>query len=279
METFARVVLILWGWRGTARASSSCLQFELTGEVSTPDPVQLIANYSAVSRTELFGKCAPSCLRDKDCNAFDICEGECRTIRGWIPVYEDSNPSNLCERHQIECADRYYYDRRQDTCVLHYYCDFESVTEAGCFLTESHQDEFDWSRHTGSTPSSITGPSSAMLGSYYKYIETSYNSLNDRATLQSKVTFEEKMYCLTLYYHMYGSDIKELVIATQNGTQTPVTHWSMTGDQGNVWHRLPGVSLSLDPHTKVLITGVHGSSFEGDIAIDFVELWPFDCPN
>lgn len=63
-------------------------------------------------------------------------------------------------------------------------------------------------------------------------------------------TFTEKMYCLTLYYHMYGSTIGELIIATQNGTQTPVTHWSMTGDQGNVWHRLPGVSLSLDPHTK-----------------------------
>ena len=35
-----------------------------------------------------------------------------------------------------------------------------------------------------------TGPSSAFLGSYYKYIETSGNYENNRATLQSTVAFE-----------------------------------------------------------------------------------------
>ncbi|XP_034308335.2 uncharacterized protein [Magallana gigas] len=171
---FCTVLVYLTLWVSSTRCSGSCVLFELAQEVSPTESIQVISNYSAASRTELFGICAPRCMKDIRCNAFDICNGECRTIRGWLPVYTDSGSGNVCERHQIDCDAGYYYDRQTERCVRHYYCDFELVTETSCFLSESHADNADWTRHTGTTPYSNTGPSSAKFGSYYKYLQSAY---------------------------------------------------------------------------------------------------------
>lgn len=275
---FCRVLIFLTLWVRPTLCSGSCVQFEFAQKMPPSESIQVISNYSAASRMELFGICGPRCMKDTKCNAFNICNGECQTIRGWLPIYTDSGSGDLCERHQIECGAGYYYDRQKERCVRHYYCDFELVTETACFLSESKTDDFDWTRRTGATPDLNTGPSSAKFGSYYKYIETTYYA-NYRGILESIEHFEDKMYCLTLYYHMYGTTINQLIISTKNGTNTPVDHWTKTGSQGNTWYKLSGVNLLLDSQTKVLITGVKGSSYYGDIAIDFVELWPFPCPG
>lgn len=98
---FCTVLVFLTLWVSSTRCSGSCVQFELAQEVSPTESIQVISNYSAASRTELFGVCAPRCMKDIRCNAFDICNGECRTIRGWLPAYTDSGSGNVCERHQI----------------------------------------------------------------------------------------------------------------------------------------------------------------------------------
>uniref|UniRef100_A0A8W8LTB5 MAM domain-containing protein n=1 Tax=Magallana gigas TaxID=29159 RepID=A0A8W8LTB5_MAGGI len=235
VEMFCTVLVFLTLFVRTILCSSSCVQFEFAQEVSPTESIQVLSNYSAASRTELFGICAPKCMKDLRCNAFDICNGECRTIRGWLPVYTDSVSGDMCERHQIGLTANYYYN---------------------------------------------TGPSSAKFGSYYKYIQSAYSSSYVyRGTLESIEHFDDKIYCLSLYYHMYGSNIKSLIISTQNGTDAPVNHWTMTGNQGNAWNRLSGLNLRLDPQTKVLITGEQATNYRGDIAIDFVELWPYACPG
>uniref|UniRef100_A0A8W8LNW0 MAM domain-containing protein n=1 Tax=Magallana gigas TaxID=29159 RepID=A0A8W8LNW0_MAGGI len=195
------------------------------------ESIQVISNYSAVSRTELFGVCVPRCMKDIRCNAFDICNGECRTIRGWLPIYTDSGSGDPCERHQI-----------------------------------------------GSTPSSSTGPTAAHRGLYYKFIETSSGAVGDKAILESSRAFQVKTYCLTMYYHMYGATINTLTIRTKNGNNAAIDRWTLTGNQGDVWHHLSGVNLPLDSQTKIIVEATKGSSITGDIAIDYVELWPFACP-
>uniref|UniRef100_K1PIW9 MAM domain-containing glycosylphosphatidylinositol anchor protein 1 n=1 Tax=Magallana gigas TaxID=29159 RepID=K1PIW9_MAGGI len=87
-----------------------------------------------------------------------------------------------------------------------------------------------------------------------------------------------KTYCLTMYYHMYGDTINTLTIRTQRGSNAAIDRWKLSGDQGNVWHYLSGVNLPLDSQTKIIIEATKGSSFTGDTAIDYVELWPFACP-
>lgn len=98
---FCRVLIFLTHWVGTTFCARSCVKFEFAQEMPPSESIQVIFNYSAVSRTELFGVCVPRCMKDIRCNAFDICNGECRTIRGWLPIYTDSGSGDLCERHQI----------------------------------------------------------------------------------------------------------------------------------------------------------------------------------
>lgn len=43
-----------------------------------------------------------------------------------------------------------------------------------------------------------------------------------------------RSYCLTFYYHMLGSNMGDLKIFTQNGTQSAVEKWSTCGNQGDV---------------------------------------------
>ena len=118
----------------------------------------------------------------------------------------------------------------------------------------------------------------------------------------------DKTYCLTMYYHMYGDTTNTLTVRTQKGNNAAIDRWQRAGDHGNAWHRLSGLSLPLDPDTKVtfgyqniqiwrccqklvclninrfsfffqiFIEATKGSSYTGDIAIDYIELWPFACP-
>ncbi|XP_056001021.1 MAM domain-containing glycosylphosphatidylinositol anchor protein 1-like [Ostrea edulis] len=263
-----------------ASLGNACLEFKFSREISASDSIQVISNYTGSSKEELFGLCAPRCLSDMACNAFDICieKLQCRTIRGWTPFLTGDVSAGLCRRYQIECDDGYFYDRENKTCRKHEYCDFEGDPESSCFLSESTADEFDWTCHTGPTKSVGTGPTSAASGQYYKYIETSKIGQHERALLETTKTFQDKTYCLTMYYHMYGATTESLLIQTKKVNDAHITRWQKSGNQGNIWYQLSGVNLTLDSQTKILIEATKGSSYTGDIAIDHVKLWPFACP-
>lgn len=68
-------------------------------------------------------------------------------------------------------------------------CSFESSSwesDYSCGLSQLTNDRFDWTRMTGPTSSSSTGPSFASDGGYYLYIEASNTAFNDNAVLMSK---------------------------------------------------------------------------------------------
>lgn len=68
-------------------------------------------------------------------------------------------------------------------------CEFEYTNwenERSCKLNQVYGiDNFNWTRRSGSTSSSSTGPSSASQGYYYMYIETSSTSYGQNAVLMS----------------------------------------------------------------------------------------------
>lgn len=68
-------------------------------------------------------------------------------------------------------------------------CEFEYTNWANdrsCNLNQVYGiDNFDWTRRSGYTPSSNTGPSSASQGSYYMYIETTSKRYGQNAVLMS----------------------------------------------------------------------------------------------
>ncbi|MBN1788166.1 MAG: PASTA domain-containing protein [Sedimentisphaerales bacterium] len=139
-------------------------------------------------------------------------------------------------------------------------------------------DDYDWTRDSGGTPSSSTGPSSGANGStWYMYLETSDGSgaydEGDTAFLEGP-DLNANAYDMNLsfYYHMYGSEMGTLYVDVYNGSSWDLDIWSISGQQH---------SSSSDPYTqanvdlssysgiiKVRFRAVAAGGYRGDMAID-----------
>ncbi|XP_019646647.1 PREDICTED: MAM and LDL-receptor class A domain-containing protein 1-like, partial [Branchiostoma belcheri] len=150
-------------------------------------------------------------------------------------------------------------------------CDFE--TSDLCGYTQDSTDDLDWTRHSGQTPTSATGPSvDHTLGSgYYVYLETSVGSPGDAARLVSALfPVSSVPYCLRFYYHMFGDSSMgtlNVYIRKQGILGAPV--WTVTGNQGNAW-QFGHAQLDGSSSFNVVFEAVRGNGFRGDIAIDDV---------
>ena len=87
-----------------------------------------------------------------------------------------------------------------------------------CGLIQSEYDDFDFSRQSGRTGTSNTGPSTDHTtlsdAGHYIYIETSYPQLKgDVAQVMTPVFKGSAPKCrLTFAYHMFGSGIGDLEV-------------------------------------------------------------------
>ncbi|XP_019646180.1 PREDICTED: enteropeptidase-like, partial [Branchiostoma belcheri] len=113
-------------------------------------------------------------------------------------------------------------------------CDFELGL---CGWRQAHDDNFDWIRHSGSTPSDDTGPSADhTTGSgYYIYIETSSGSSGSVARVISPLVTTTSAKCVQFWYHMYGRDVNRLRVYMKTGSSLGNPVWTRTGAQGNQW--------------------------------------------
>ncbi|CAH1795585.1 unnamed protein product, partial [Owenia fusiformis] len=105
-------------------------------------------------------------------------------------------------------------------------------------------DDFDWTRLSGPTPTSNTGPSADhTTGSgYYMYTESSEPVLEgQRARIMGPLMPSIDAlsnYCFEFFYHMYGSSVGTLRVVFLGLTGKPeTTIWEVTGNQGNVWYK------------------------------------------
>jgi MAM domain, meprin/A5/mu/SprB repeat/Secretion system C-terminal sorting domain/Pregnancy-associated plasma protein-A len=146
--------------------------------------------------------------------------------------------------------------------------------DLGLFVQVTGTDNFNWTRRSGSTPTTLTGPSGAYNGSRYWYTEASGgNAPNKTAILKTSK-------CLTLnamtnpvfefYYHMYGNQMGSLSVEISlDNEQNWVSVWTLSGSQGNQWYK---AIINLLPyrtdHTKIRIIGTTGSGECSDMAID-----------
>ncbi|EAY31575.1 M14 family zinc carboxypeptidase [Microscilla marina] len=140
-------------------------------------------------------------------------------------------------------------------------------------------DNIDWIRYSGSTPSNGTGPSGAQNGNYYLYTEASSNasgSPNKVALLNSPCvdlsSFSEAR--LEFGYHMYGSNMGTLeVLVSTNDGATYTTIWNKSGQVGNAWdNAIVDLSAYAGSVIKLQFKGKTGSSWRSDLAIDNVRI-------
>ena len=161
---------------------------------------------------------------------------------------------------------------------------YSSGLEGGTGLFKQNSDDNrNWKKRTGPTPTNNTGPTAAVQGTYYRYIESSGNNGNPRKTA---VLTTKK--CLNLsnvtnpvfefQYHMFGGldmgDL-EVQISTDGGITWLPAIWKREGDQGNTWHPA-SIDLSLYPNQnlRLRIVGTTGTGNKSDIAIDDLYIGP-----
>ncbi|XP_061186892.1 MAM domain-containing glycosylphosphatidylinositol anchor protein 1-like [Saccostrea echinata] len=229
--------------------------------------------------------CTNKCVDNLECVALDVCdfygeEKSCRLVRSLKINLTTTDYGKTCRRYKMDkrCGDGELNEEILKRCIL-YLCDFETTTEPSCFLTETTDDIFNWSRKSGKTGSSSTGPNGAKVGTYYKFIEASSPRVNGQtAKLVSNKDFEDKAYCLSMYYHMYGQTTGTLKIQTRTGNDPAVTHWELSGNQGNQWYSIDRLNLPLNSNTKIIIEATRGRDFYSDISVDYIVLWSFACP-
>ncbi len=141
-------------------------------------------------------------------------------------------------------------------------------------------DDLNWTINSGGTPSSGTGPSSAIDGTSYLYVEASGDGdgfPGKRAILNAPCLDLSSLSSATFsfQYHMIGSAIGTLAVeARTNNDGNWVSIFSRTGAQGSGWN-IANIDLADyvgESSVQLRFNTVTGDSWEGDVAIDAVSL-------
>jgi hypothetical protein len=142
-------------------------------------------------------------------------------------------------------------------------------------------DDFDWTRMSGSTPSVGTGPSDAAQGSYYAYLEVSNTNHPQKTAILYSPCFNlinTNDLHISFSYHMLGSPGILRLEASTDGTSWAQI-WSKTGNQGSLWlsDTVDLSNYSTASGLRLRFRGTSGSTWQGDICIDNIVL--FEMPQ
>ncbi len=152
--------------------------------------------------------------------------------------------------------------------------DFESGL--GNWSNVSSGDNNNWTRDSGGTPSSGTGPSSGANNSiYYLYLETSSGSAyvaGDSAILLGPAVSASNVH-LKFDYHMYGSTMGTLSVDVLSGGIWINDVWTISGQQhasNSAPYLSADVDLSSYSVSQVRFRATAAGNYMGDMAIDNV---------
>jgi hypothetical protein len=146
---------------------------------------------------------------------------------------------------------------------------------------QSSNDDRDWTREAGGTPSNFTGPSGPNEGNWYMFTEASNPNFNSSFILNSPCfdLTSASSASFSFYYHMYGSIMGDLFveISTDNGGSWSAPIWSQIGeDQTNSSQAWEAVNINLNTYIGQTIMlrfrGETSYDYRSDMAIDNIEL-------
>ena len=146
--------------------------------------------------------------------------------------------------------------------------------------SQSGADDLNWTVDANGTPSNNTGPSGAVQGSNYIFVEASGNNTgypNKRAIITSPCydLSSQGNATFSFNYHMFGSnDMGSLALEASNDDGVSwTTLWSETGNQGNQWlSQSIDLSLYLGNSVQLRFNRLTGGTWQADIAIDNINL-------
>lgn len=143
--------------------------------------------------------------------------------------------------------------------------------------TNATGDNFDWTRRSGTTPSSGTGPSGAFSGSYYAYIESSSPNYPSKTAILASPCFNlsgASTATMTFNYNMYGASMGTLSLQGKlSSSSTWTTLWTQSGNKGTAWQAATVSLTSYAGSTAQLrFVGTTSTSYTSDAAIDNIAI-------
>ncbi len=169
-----------------------------------------------------------------------------------------------------------------DVFVAPYFEDFSAFQVTTNFVEEGCWEQvstgtFAWDVSTGGTPSTSTGPDSAIFGDNYIFTEASSGAQGDEAiVLTPEIDLSGLTTpALTFWYHMHGDDMGTLHVDVDDGTNLDLSVFSITGEQqtdnSDPWlEQLVDLSAYAGQTIQVRFRGERGPGFNSDIALDGV---------
>lgn len=146
--------------------------------------------------------------------------------------------------------------------------------------TQNTNDDINWSVDANGTPSNGTGPSNAIDGNYYIYVEASGNGTgypNKRAIITSPCIDLSNLSVASFNfnYHMYGASNMgtiDVEVSNDNGANW-TSIWTQSGNKGNQWLSASiDLSSYLNNTIQLRFNRVTGNTWQADIAIDNISL-------
>uniref|UniRef100_A0A8C3QSZ7 MAM and LDL receptor class A domain containing 1 n=1 Tax=Cyanoderma ruficeps TaxID=181631 RepID=A0A8C3QSZ7_9PASS len=162
----------------------------------------------------------------------------------------------------------------EDRCDPDLQCNFENGL---CNWEQDVQDDFDWIRIRGPTPTVNTGPlkdhTTGTARGHYLYLESSEpRQFRDKAILLSPLfnPSESGTCVFRFHYHMFGKEVYRLSVFQRTVSNNKGwLLWYKFGNQENRWMRQTLFIRSSKPF-QILVEGTVGDGFTGDIGLDDV---------
>ncbi|XP_039405795.1 MAM and LDL-receptor class A domain-containing protein 1 [Corvus cornix cornix] len=162
----------------------------------------------------------------------------------------------------------------EDSCNPDLQCNFENGL---CNWEQDVEDDFDWIRIQGPTPTVNTGPlkdhTTGTARGHYLYLESSEpRQFQDKAVLLSPLfnPSGNGTCVFRFHYHMFGKEVYKLSVFQRTVSNTKGwLLWYKFGNQENRWIRQTLFISSSKPF-QILVKGTVGDGFTGDIGLDDV---------
>ncbi|XP_048883554.1 zonadhesin-like [Brienomyrus brachyistius] len=162
-------------------------------------------------------------------------------------------------------------------------CDFNNNNVPFCQFRQDVDDDSDWTRHRGPTPTNGTGPEGDYPSGdgYYIYHECDNVASRQKARLISPAIHSSlPQICVQFWYYMYGSDhLNHLaVLVRDSGTEEKV--WEKVGFQSPSWLGADlTVTTPVGQTVNIVFEAMRGTTSSCDTALDNIIISEGACPG